>query len=102
MAEIIERRAIELEEGAAILRSQLPHKNRIWMRSMDNRNIGGDVNDLVHDVRHLELTGGTRDRTWAPSGDHDTQRRSGNTMSCQARGRGPDLHHSTSIQTMDT
>ena len=27
------------------------------MRSMDNRNIGGDANDLVHDVRHLEVRG---------------------------------------------
>ena len=95
MGQFIELRASELEQGAAILRSQLKHKSRIWMGSIVNRNIGGDVSDLVHDVCRLEITERSRDNTWAPSGDHDAQRRSQNTMGYQVRDRGPDHNHST-------
>ena len=57
MGQFIELQASELEQGAAILRSQLKHKSRIWMGGIVNCNIGGDVSDLVHDVCRLEITG---------------------------------------------
>ena len=83
MGQFIELQASKLEQGAAILRSQLKHKSWIWMRSIVNRNIGGDVSDLVHDVCRLEITGQLQDNTWAPSGDHNAQHRSRNTMGYQ-------------------
>jgi hypothetical protein len=87
MVQMLSVRAEELAEGAHIIKAQLTHKNPIWMRSILSQNIGGDVSDLVHDIRRLELTGRQRENTWAPAGDHDAQCRSRNTMGYQARER---------------
>jgi hypothetical protein len=64
--------AEELDDGARIIKTQLTHKNPIWMRSILSQNIGGDISDLVHDVCRLELTGRQHKNTWAPAGDHET------------------------------
>lgn len=89
MKAMLEVRANELAEAANIIRSQLPYRNGIWMRSLTSRTVGGDVSELVHDVRWLENTGRRRDNTWAAPGDHTAQRRSRNTMGYQIRPRQP-------------
>jgi hypothetical protein len=60
----------ELVEAAEIIRSQLPHKNRIWINSMVSQDIGADVSRLVKDVHYVEKTGRRRPCTWARTGDH--------------------------------
>lgn len=87
MSQMLEARANELTEGARIIRSQMVYKNQIWMRSILSRNIGGDVSDLVCDIRRLEVTGRHRDNTWAPAGNREAQRRSKNIMGYQVRDR---------------
>ena len=64
MGQFIELWASKLEQGAAILRSQLKHKSQIWMCSIVNCNIGGDVNDLIHDVCRLEIMGQYMGSKW--------------------------------------
>jgi hypothetical protein len=76
-------RADKLEEAAQIIRSQLPHRNAIWITSMADRNIGHDVAHLVHDVRRFETTGRIRDTTWGRGGDPISTRRAKNTMGYQ-------------------
>ena len=78
-------RAEELIEAAEIIRSQLPHENRIWINSMVSQDIGGDVSRLVQDVHYVEKTGTWRPRTWPRAGDHEAARRSRNTMGYQIR-----------------
>jgi len=74
-----------LEQAADIIRSQLPHRNQIWISSMVDRNIGHDVADFVLDVPHVERTGRRRENTWARSGDKVGQLCSRNTMGFQMR-----------------
>jgi hypothetical protein len=78
-------RADELVEAAEIIRSQLPHKNGIWINSMVSQDIGADVSQLVQDVHYIEKTGTWRPRTWPRSGDYKAARRSRNTMGYQIR-----------------
>ena len=78
-------RADELVQAAKIIRSQLPHRNPIWINSMASRNLGGDVSLMVKDIRYVEQTGRRRDRTWAQAGDREGMRRSQNTMGYQVR-----------------
>lgn len=94
MGQFIELQASELEQGAAILCSQLEHKSQIWMHNIVNCNIGGDVSDLVHDVCCLKITGQSQDNTWALSSDHDAQCQLQNTMGYQVCDQGPDPNHS--------
>jgi hypothetical protein len=75
----------ELVEAAEIIRSQIQHKNPIWIASMASRNIGGDTSLLVKDIRHVEITGRQREPTWAKPGDRKAVRRSRNTMGYQLR-----------------
>ena len=63
-------RADELVKAAEIIRSQLPHQNRIWINSMASQDIGADVSRLVQDVQYIEKTGTRRPRTWPRAGDH--------------------------------
>jgi len=80
-------RATELLEASELIENQLVHWNRIWVSSMVDRNIGGDVSLLLKDVRHVEVTGRNREPTWARPGDRDAARRSRNTMGYQVRER---------------
>jgi hypothetical protein len=79
-------RADELEEAAHIIKSQLPHANRIWISSMISQNIGSDASHLVQDIRHVEVSGRRRKTTWPRLGDRKDARRSRNTMCYQVRG----------------
>lgn len=96
MVRMLQTRADELVEGARIIKSQLRHENRIWMNSMLSRNIGGDVSDLVRDVRFLEVSGRQRDNTWAQPGDREAQRHSQNTMGYQVQCEGTEQGDSSS------
>ncbi|KAJ7938747.1 hypothetical protein B0H13DRAFT_1851335 [Mycena leptocephala] len=57
--EFIQQRINELREGANILEGQLrnPEASKIWLKSMKNRNIGGDVSKMVSDIQHFTQTG---------------------------------------------
>ncbi|KAJ7504993.1 hypothetical protein B0H11DRAFT_1905063 [Mycena galericulata] len=81
------KRADGLEQAAAILRAQVPHKNRLWMSRfvMIKRNIdiGADVGLMVDDIRKFERTGCDRGTTWAKSGNREDERRVLNTMGYQ-------------------
>jgi hypothetical protein len=83
--EALNIRADQLVLAADIIRSQLPHRNRIWISSMVDRDIGHDVANVVLDVQHVERTGRRRDNTWATPGNKVAQRRSRNTMGYQVR-----------------
>lgn len=85
MALALEARAVAWETGAAILRSQIPHRNGIWMRSITTRDVGADVHNLILDIRRHESTGRQRDNTWAATGNPEAQRRAQNTMGFQVR-----------------
>ena len=78
-------RADELVQAAKIIRSQLPHRNHIWINSIASRNLGGDVSLMVKDIRYVEQTGRRRDLTWAHAGDREGMHRSQNTMGYQVR-----------------
>jgi hypothetical protein len=75
--------AEDFEKAAAILRSQVPHRNKLWMSSIVKRNVGADVSELVTDIRKFESTSRTRETTWARNGDKEGRRRIQNTMGYQ-------------------
>ncbi|PIL26554.1 hypothetical protein GSI_12312 [Ganoderma sinense ZZ0214-1] len=79
----LKRRVKELRQAADLIEAQLPFKNKIWIGSMVDRNIGGDVSLFLGDVRHFQKTASTRSTTWAKKGDREGQRRSRNTMGYQ-------------------
>jgi hypothetical protein len=82
-------RADELEEAARIIRSQLPHRNAIWINGMARRNLGGDVSHFIHDIHRFETTGRIRDPTWGRAGDPVSARPANNTMGYQLRQHSP-------------
>lgn len=83
--ELLRTCARELREAADIIKAQLPHHNRVWINSMVDRNIGGDVSQLVKYIRHMESTGRCRRNTWPRTGDREAIRCSRNTMGYQLR-----------------
>ncbi len=83
--EKLQRRAAELRAFADIIDSQIPFGNSIWISSMVDRNIGGDVSLALQDIRHVEETGRRRETTWGRKGDRVGQRRVRNTMGYQVR-----------------
>ena len=81
-------KATAFENAAAIIRAQVPYRNRIWMKNLVDRDVGHDVIDLVADVRRFEETGRKRDTTWAKGEGKGGKRRVQNTMGYQTRGQG--------------
>ena len=79
------QKAKAFEEAAQILRSQIPHRNRIWMKSVIDRKLGNDVTDFVADIHRFESTGRKRDTTWGEGGTKVEKRRVHNTMGYQTR-----------------
>jgi hypothetical protein len=67
-----------LQHAARILKAQAKHRNRIWMKSIVDRDIGRDASDLVKDVKHFEKTSQKMHATW-PKNRQDA-RRVKNTM----------------------
>jgi hypothetical protein len=85
--EMLLGRAAELEEAAKIIRSQLPHRNLIWMKHVATQNIGEDVSRLVHNIRRHESTAQRREPTWAPPQANRSERfRAQDIMGYQLRG----------------
>ncbi|KZP18478.1 hypothetical protein FIBSPDRAFT_592713 [Athelia psychrophila] len=85
MALALEARAAALVTAAAIIGSQIPYCNSVWMRSITTRDVGADMHNLVLDIRRHESTGRQRDNTWAATGNPEAQRRAQNTMGFQVR-----------------
>jgi hypothetical protein len=79
------QKAEAFEEAAKILRSQIPHRSRIWMKSIIDRKLGDDVTNFVADIRRFESTGHKRDTTWGEGGKKVEKRRVQNTMGYQTR-----------------
>ncbi|KAJ6466767.1 hypothetical protein C8R45DRAFT_1171983 [Mycena sanguinolenta] len=77
------KRAADLEKAAAIIRAQVPHRNKLWMSSVVKRDIGGNVSQFVADINRFERTSRAWDSTWAKAGDNEGQCRMQNTMGCQ-------------------
>ncbi|KAJ7230875.1 hypothetical protein C8J57DRAFT_1582643 [Mycena rebaudengoi] len=69
----LQKRAEELERGAAILRAQIPHRNKLWMSSVVKRNIGGDVSKMVADIRRFETTSRLELRARSAQGRSDVR-----------------------------
>ncbi|KAF8209912.1 hypothetical protein K438DRAFT_1960133 [Mycena galopus ATCC 62051] len=84
-AEYLLKRAAEFEQAAAILRAQVPQRNKLWMSSVVKRDIGADVGHMLDDIRRFESTSQTRDTTWAKGKDKVSRRRVQNTMGYQIR-----------------
>jgi hypothetical protein len=85
-AEKIKKRAEELQRGAEMMLSQLAHRNKIWMKSVVDRNLGADISAMVEDIRHFERStriGNADNLTWARPGDKHSSRRVRNTMGYQ-------------------
>ncbi|THU76016.1 hypothetical protein K435DRAFT_879840 [Dendrothele bispora CBS 962.96] len=67
--------ARDLECAAGILRSQLPYKNQIWLKSIRRRRLGREIQDFVSDITEFESSRGTRKTTWAdPKKKGDSRR----------------------------
>ena len=54
------------------------------MKSVRDRDLGGDVRHFVADIRWAEETGRTRNNTWGKPGDRTANRRMRNTMGYQS------------------
>jgi hypothetical protein len=78
----MKKRIIEVEEGLKIMQSQLDHPqdSKLWLRSMKANNIGGDLANMVTDVRRFTTTGTVRTTTYAKKGDKTSARYTRNTM----------------------
>lgn len=81
LVSFLTKRIAQIEYGTDVLKSQLPHQNLIWLRSMARLNIGQDISALADDVEQLQRLGPTRDVTWARN--RLEQRRSANIMGFQ-------------------
>ncbi|KAJ7441024.1 hypothetical protein B0H11DRAFT_1933173 [Mycena galericulata] len=80
--EFMKKRISELRKAADIMEGQLANaqESKIWLKSMKNKNIGGDVSKMVADVHHLTETGTIRRTTWAKAGNKNSARYTQNTM----------------------
>lgn len=68
-----------LERAAAIIRGQIPHRKKMWLRAVD-QNIGNDVVDFVKDIERHESARRNRDTTWGEGKGKVERRRVRNTM----------------------
>lgn len=79
----LQDRANSFRKAADLIEAQLKYRNRIWMKSVRDRDLGGDVRHFVTDIRRAEETGRIRDNTWGKPGDRVANRRMRNTMGYQ-------------------
>lgn len=79
----MEQRARDFEVAAAILRSELPRPEKVFLNNFARRDLGADVSHFVQDVRRFESTSRKTDCTWPRAGDALARRRSENTMGIQ-------------------
>ncbi|KAG6886353.1 hypothetical protein C0995_008378 [Termitomyces sp. Mi166 len=83
--EQIKEKADAFEEAAAILRTQLQYKNRIWMKTLSDRKFGRDVMHFVDDIQLYEKTDRKRETTWAEGKSKSEKRRAKFTMGYMRR-----------------
>ena len=81
----LQDRATDFRKAADMIEEQLKYRNRVWMRSVRDRDLGRDVRHFVADIRRTDRTGRTRDNTWGKAGDRTANRRMRNTMGYQSR-----------------
>ncbi|KAF9024173.1 hypothetical protein BDZ89DRAFT_1102529 [Hymenopellis radicata] len=79
----LRQRAQDLIEAGRLLNEQLDLDSKIWLKSVDQRNVGSDAAFLVEDVRKFAVTGRRRETTWARRGDRHSARYTSNTMGYQ-------------------
>ncbi|KAJ7882346.1 hypothetical protein B0H14DRAFT_2565337 [Mycena olivaceomarginata] len=79
----LQKRADKFEQAAAILRAQVPRRNKLWMSSVVNGDIGRDVSQMVTDIHRFERTSRVRDTTWAKNRDKEGRRQMQNTIGYQ-------------------
>jgi hypothetical protein len=79
----LQDRTNDFRKAADLIEAQLKYRNQIWMRSVRDGDLGGDVHHFVTDIRRAEETGRTRDNTWGKTGDRTANRRMRNTMGYQ-------------------
>ena len=58
-SEWLMKRITDIKAGIAIMEQQVknPHEGKIWIKSMKRQNIGKDLAEMAHDVRHFTETG---------------------------------------------
>ncbi|PCH35920.1 hypothetical protein WOLCODRAFT_146002 [Wolfiporia cocos MD-104 SS10] len=78
-----EKTRAHLLEAAEIVRSQISHKNPLWLKNLISGPLAKQAQRFVDDVRCAEATGRRRVRTW-PRNREDVHR-SQNTMGYQSR-----------------
>ncbi|KAJ7839325.1 hypothetical protein B0H13DRAFT_1911302 [Mycena leptocephala] len=79
--EWVKKRALELQRGAELMLHQVSQPgSSIWLRSMMGQNMGGDVGQMVGDVRHFTETGNIRPTTHAKGHNKASARYTRNTM----------------------
>ncbi|KAJ6549732.1 hypothetical protein B0H19DRAFT_1073653 [Mycena capillaripes] len=74
--EFLERHFIELPKAADLIEEKLatPGPSKLWLKSMKNKNIGGDVSKMVHDIQHFKITGKISRNTWTEGGNKKSAR----------------------------
>ena len=80
----LQDRANDFRRAADMIEEQLKYRNRVWMKSVRDRELGRDVRHFVADILRTEA-GRTRDNTWGKAGDRTANRRMKNTMGYQLR-----------------
>ncbi|KAF8874222.1 hypothetical protein CPB85DRAFT_1444403 [Mucidula mucida] len=79
----LRKRAEDLVEAAWLINEQLDLGSEIWLKSMDQKNVGHDAASLVQDIKKFTNTGRRREPTWARSGDRELARYTTNMMGYQ-------------------
>ena len=72
----LQDRANDFRLAADMIEEQLKYRNRVWMKSVRDRELGRDVRHFVADI----LLTVTCDNTWGKAGDRTANRRMRNTM----------------------
>ena len=78
------------EKVKAFIEAQIPYKNPIWIKSVDNR-LGNDVVVFVKDIERSERNGRNRDTTWGEGKSKVEKRRVKNTMGYMSQMPSPSL-----------
>ncbi|KAG6848015.1 hypothetical protein H0H93_004170 [Arthromyces matolae] len=78
------RAAQDLEDAATIIRSQIPLRNHIWMKSVAESRMTKDVQKFITDIKQLER-GRNIKTTWGRGGGKGERQRVSNTMGFNAR-----------------
>jgi hypothetical protein len=84
-------RADTFEEAAKILRSQIEHRNKVWLKTIAKSKLGKDVADFVDDIQSYEGLR-TQTTTWGRGKGRAEKEKAVYTMGYQRRTAGPGSH----------